>query len=97
MKFLYETFKDVSQTHDEPKVENKPNTVNLKKLNESVINNAILCMSKCAENEAPDLAKRLTNTNIMMDLLYLARDGHNAEMRKNCGILIAKLVKHDER
>lgn len=32
-----------------------------------------------------------------MDLLFLARDGTNLHLKKNCGILIAKLVKNDER
>jgi hypothetical protein len=32
-----------------------------------------------------------------MDLLYLARDGNNIEMRKACGILLAKLAKSNEK
>ena len=53
-------------------------------------------MSHCVEN-SDKLAQKLTSTNIMMDLLYLTRDGFNSEMQKNCGILISKLVKKDER
>ena len=53
-------------------------------------------MSHCVENDRK-LASRLADTNIVMDLLYLARDGARQEMQKNCGILISKLVKNDAK
>lgn len=71
-------------------------SVNLKKLNETVINNSVLCISNCVERDVK-VAQVMVKSNIIMDLLYLARDGLNQEMRKNCGILIAKLVKKDDR
>ncbi|CAF0754743.1 unnamed protein product [Brachionus calyciflorus] len=91
---LYEIFKDVSQSSAGESVNSK--NLNLKKLNETVISNSVLCMSYCVESD-DKLAQLLIKTNIMMDLLYLTRDGFNAEMQKNCGILIAKLAKKDER
>ena len=66
------------------------------KLNETIVNNAILCISNCVEEEN-DLAQNLTNCNIIMDLLYLIGNGANMEMKKNAGILVAKLSKKDER
>lgn len=91
MESLYGLFKDVSQ-----KPIDTTTTTNLKKLPESLINNSILCMSQCVERNV-SLGELLTKTNIVMDLLFLARDGFNLEMRKSCGILIAKLVKSDNR
>jgi hypothetical protein len=100
LNFLYNLFKDVSQI-EPTSVEGQKNKtngiVNLKKLNETVINNSVLCMTNCAESSDGKLSAALASTNIIMDLLYLTRDGYNAAMQKNCGILISKLVKKDER
>ncbi|RNA00456.1 Tetratricopeptide repeat 12, partial [Brachionus plicatilis] len=94
LEFLYQIFKDVSQTPDQPNTGNK--ILNLKKLNEVAISNAVLCMSNCVESD-DKLAERLLKTDIIMDLLYLTRDGYNIDLQKNCGILIAKLAKKDQR
>lgn len=99
MSILYEIFKNVSQTTVNPDLSQVGETsknLNLKKLNEVFINNSVLCMSHCVETDL-GLAQRLAETNIIMDLLYLTRDGYNKDLQKNCGILIAKLVKQDER
>ncbi len=99
LNFLYMLFKDVSQSSSETANEKENGSkVNMKKLNETIINNAVLCMSNCVENASDvKLAAKLTSTNIIMDLLYLTRDGYNPAMQKNCGILISKLVKKDEK
>jgi len=87
---LYELFKGVSQSVSEN------GKVNLKKLNETRINNGVLVMSNCV-SASEKFSESLSKTDIMMDLLYLARDGLNKEMQKNCGILIARLCKTCER
>ena len=96
--FLYKYFENISQI-DENQDRNKNVVFNLKRFDEKLINNCILCISNCVddENEGEKLAKRLTKTNIIMDLLYLTRDGFNFEMRKNCGGLIARLTRKDEK
>ena len=53
-------------------------------------------MTHCID-ERPSISKLLTNTNIVMDLLYLARDMRKKDGQKNCGILLAKLSKYDEK
>ncbi len=91
---MYLLFENVSQT-----TENNSN-INLKKLNETQINNATLCISNCIDvtsKTSDKLALNLSNTNIIMDLLYMTRDGRNSDMQKNCGILIAKLCKKNEK
>ena len=90
LSFLYGLFKDVSQDYAED------SKINIKNLNESLLNNAILCMNNCVETSAA-VAHSLTEVNIIMDLVYLARDGRNKELQKNCGILIAKLCKQDNK
>ena len=97
LDFLYKTFQNVSQTTDSSDCKNH---MNFKKFNETQINNAILCMSNCVDvagAKSKKLAQQLAQTNIIMDLLYLTRDGHKMDMQKNCGILIAKLCKTDEK
>ena len=67
---------------------------------EKLLNNIVVCITNCVENDhskSNELAIELTETNIIMDLLYLTRDGFNIDMRKNCGRLIAHLTKKDER
>lgn len=95
LEFLYEIFKNVSETSDQ-KISNNNRNLNLKKLDEKLISNAVLCMSNCVESD-DHLVHNLLKTNIIMDLLYLTRDGYNANLQKNCGILIAKLAKKDQR
>lgn len=88
----------MSQTtvDQDPTQSDKNKHLNLKKLNETLISNCVLCMSHCVETDQK-LAKRLAETNIVMDLLYLTRDGFNVDMQKNCGILLAKMAKQDEK
>ena len=83
-------FENVSKTSDNVE------KINLKKFNEALINNSAICLSNCVET-SKKLAENLAEYNIIMDLLYLTRDGLNIEMRKNCGILIAKLCKQEEK
>jgi hypothetical protein len=54
-------------------------------------------MTNCIDHNEDNFASELVKTNIIMDLLYLARDGVNKYMQKNCGILISRLVKKDEK
>ena len=53
-------------------------------------------MTHCVD-ENQIVAKLLTKTNIVMDLLYLTRDMIKKDAQKNCGILLAKLAKNDEK
>jgi len=91
VKFLLCFFENISKTYNE---NNKH--INLKRFNEASINNSVLCITKCLEIDLT-LSDRLISTDIIMDLLYLARDGQNIEMRKSCGILLAKLAKTNEK
>jgi len=91
VKFLLCFFENISKTYNE---NNKH--INLKRFNEASINNSILCITNCLESDST-LSDRLISTDIIMDLLYLARDGHSTEMRKTCGILLAKLAKSNEK
>ena len=97
--FLYKFFENISQINENEPKNDENCVINLKKFNEKLINNCILCITNCVDdkNEGEMLAKRLTKTNIIMDLLYLTRDGLNIEMRKTCGGLIARLTQKDER
>ncbi len=87
---LYRLFEGVSQSVSDG------GGVNLKRLNEKRINNGVLVMSNCV-GASSGFGEELIESNIVMDLLYLARDGLNKEMQKNCGILIARLCKSNER
>jgi len=60
-----------------------------------VVGNAALCLSHCVEVRRA--CKALTKTNIIMDLLMLARDQAKPSVQHNCAILIAKLAQGDER
>lgn len=73
---------------------NDATKVNLKKLNESLINNSVLGIINCIDcDEGERVCIELTKTNIVMDLIYLARDGLKKDLQKNCGILLAKMSK----
>lgn len=67
----------------------------IKSMDESVIGNAALCLSHCTH--IPKVCAALTKTEIMKDLLVLARDGKRPTLQKNCAILIAKLAQGDTR
>ena len=88
---MYGLFKGVSQSVSED------GKVNLKKLNERRINNAVLVLSNCVSASSVRFGEALIGSDVVMDLLYLARDGLNKDMQKNCGILLARLCKMSER
>lgn len=88
MEFLYDLFKDCSNINSELNKNFKENEV--------LINNTILCMTHCVD-ENDLVAVKLTKTNIVMDLLYLTRDMNKKEAQKTCAILLAKLAKKDEK
>lgn len=67
----------------------------LKSPDEAVVGNAALCLSHCAE--LPKVCKALAKTNIIMELLVLARDKTKPTVQHNCAILIAKLSQGDHR
>ncbi|XP_052806639.1 tetratricopeptide repeat protein 12-like [Mya arenaria] len=62
---------------------------------EAVVGNAALCLSHCAQGHK--VCAALTNTDIIKELLVLARDGRKLELQQNCAILIAKLAQGDQR
>ena len=67
----------------------------IKSTDESVIGNAALCLGHCTQ--VPKVCAALTKTDIMKDLLVLARDGKRPQLQQNCAILIAKLAQGDTR
>lgn len=67
----------------------------IKSCDESVIGNAALSLGHCTQ--IPKVCAALTKTDIMKDLLVLARDGKRPQLQKNCAILIAKLAQGDTR
>lgn len=62
---------------------------------ESTVGNVALCLSHCAE--LPKVCKAFAQTNVVMDLLVLARDKAKPTVQHNCAILIAKLCSGDNR
>ncbi|XP_071094607.1 tetratricopeptide repeat protein 12-like [Haliotis cracherodii] len=62
---------------------------------EVVVGNAALCLSHCVL--VPKAAKVLTKTDIIKELLVLARDGKQSAVQQNCAILIAKLTQGDPK
>ncbi|XP_062595259.1 tetratricopeptide repeat protein 12-like [Saccostrea cucullata] len=62
---------------------------------ETVIGNAALCLSHCTQ--VPKVCAALAKTDIIKDLLVLARDGKKSGLQQNCAILIAKLAQGDKR
>lgn len=67
----------------------------IKSTDESVIGNAALCLGHCTQ--VPKVCAALTKTDIIKELLVLARDGKRQHLQQNCGILIAKLAQGDTR
>ncbi|KAK3107524.1 hypothetical protein FSP39_016660 [Pinctada imbricata] len=67
----------------------------LKSEDEVVIGNAALCLGHTTQ--VPKVCAALTKTDILKDLLVLARDGTKPGLQKNCAILIAKLAQGDTR
>jgi hypothetical protein len=53
-------------------------------------------MTNCVD-EDKNIACEITNTNIVMDLLYLTRDLNKKEAQKSCAILLAKLTRQNEK
>ncbi|KAK3591065.1 hypothetical protein CHS0354_005454 [Potamilus streckersoni] len=62
---------------------------------EAYLGNAALCLSHCTQ--VKNVCAALAKTDIIKDLLVLARDGKNPVLQKNCAILIAKLAQGDSR
>lgn len=67
----------------------------IKNPDEGVIGNAALCLGHCTQ--VPKVCAALTKTDIIKDLLVLARDGKRPQLQQNCAILIAKLAQGDPR
>lgn len=67
----------------------------LKSEDEIVVGNSALCLSHCTQ--VPKVCASLTKTDIMKDLLVLARDGKRPAVQQNCAILIAKLSYGDSK
>lgn len=67
----------------------------LKSEDETVVGNAALCLGHCTQ--IPKVCAALSKTDIIKDLLVLARDGKKSGLQQNCAILIAKLAQGDQR
>ena len=67
----------------------------IKNPDEGVIGNAALCLGHCTQ--VPKVCAALTKTDIIKDLLVLARDGKRPQLQQNCAILLAKLAQGDPR
>ena len=67
----------------------------LKNPDESIVGNAALCLSHCTQ--VPKVCAALTKTDIIKELLVLARDGKRPDVQQNCAILIAKLAQGDTK
>lgn len=67
----------------------------LKSQDEVIIGNAALCLSHCTQ--VPKVCQALVKTEIIKELLVLARDGKRPTVQQNCAILIAKLAQGDSR
>ena len=67
----------------------------LKNPDESIVGNAALCLSHCTQ--VPKVCAALTKTDIIKELLVLARDGKRPAVQQNCAILIAKLAQGDTK
>lgn len=67
----------------------------LKSDDETVVGNAALCLSHCTQ--VPKVCAALSKTDIIKELLVLARDGNKSGLQQNCAILIAKLAQGDKR
>lgn len=57
---------------------------------ESILGNAALCLSHCVQVDG--VAEMLSKTDIIKELLLLARDSKKPTVQQNCAILIAKLA-----
>ncbi|KAK6173705.1 hypothetical protein SNE40_017111 [Patella caerulea] len=62
---------------------------------ELVKGNTALCLCHCLQVDKAGAA--LAKTDIVKDLLVLARDGNNSDVRQNCAILLGKLAQSDQR
>jgi len=63
----------------------------LRSSEDSVVGNTALCLSHCVATESR-AGKALAKTDIIKDLLVLARDQDKPTVQHNCAILIAKLA-----
>lgn len=91
----------LTQVHEEARtyiVDNKGLGVLVKHLHcedELVVGNAALCLSHCTQ--VAKVCAVLAKTDIIKDLLVLARDGKRPAVQQNCAILIAKLAQGDPK
>ena len=67
----------------------------LKSEDEVIVGNAALCLSHCTQ--IPQVCSVLVMTDIIKELLVLARDGRRPAVQQNCAILIAKLAQGDSK
>lgn len=67
----------------------------IKSPDEQTVGNAALCLTHCLE--VPKVGAALTKTDLIGDLLTQAGNGKNELKRLNCGRLIARLAKADQR
>ncbi|KAL5019508.1 hypothetical protein ScPMuIL_002400 [Solemya velum] len=67
----------------------------LKNTDDAVVGNAALCLSHCAQ--VNKVCAALAKTEIIQDLLALARETERHKIQQNCAILIAKLAQGDTR
>ena len=68
----------------------------LKHSDEVVVGNAALSLGHCVTSSR-ELSAKMADSNIIMELLVLARDGRKSTAQHNCAILIAKLCQTDAR
>ncbi|XP_069115192.1 tetratricopeptide repeat protein 12-like [Argopecten irradians] len=67
----------------------------LKADDEILIGNSALSLGHCTQ--VPKVCAALAKTDVIKDLLVLARDGKRPAVQQNCAILIAKLAQGDSR
>ncbi|KAK7482484.1 hypothetical protein BaRGS_00026301 [Batillaria attramentaria] len=67
----------------------------LSSADEGIVGNAALCLSHCTQ--VAGVCSSLAQTDIIKELLVLARDGKKPAVQQNCAILIAKLASGDAR
>ena len=68
----------------------------LKHADEMIVGNAALALGHCVTS-SKDLSSKMADSNVVMELLVLARDGRKTTAQHNCAILIAKLCQTDSR
>lgn len=67
----------------------------LENADNAVVGNTALCLSHCTEHQG--VSEALTKTDIIKQLLVLARDQTRYSVQQNCAVLIAKLCQGHPR